>query len=334
MLAENYSLLHRNTFGIEARARYFFEYDSVQSLTEFLQTDLATTQPLLHIGGGSNLLFVSDFKGVVLHSCIRGIELQKETSDEVFVRAGAGVVWDDFVQYCVEHEWGGVENLSFIPGEVGASPVQNIGAYGVEAKDVIFEVEAVEVKTGAPRIFSNQACEFGYRDSIFKQRLRGQYIVTNVVFRLAKNPTFKLDYQSLRAEVEALGAITLKNVREAVIKTRRAKLPDVGVIGSAGSFFINPVISAQLAELLRADYPTMPQHVVADGVKLSAGWLIEQCGWKGFSRGAVGVYDKQALVLINKGGGTGAEIADLAQQIQHSVAEKFGVLIKSEVIFV
>ncbi len=334
MLAENYSLLHRNTFGIEARTRYFFEYDSVEHLLEFLKTDLAKTQSLLHIGGGSNLLFVSDFEGVVLHSCIRGIELIKETDEYVFVRAGAGVVWDDFVQYCVEHEWGGVENLSLIPGEVGASPVQNIGAYGVEAKDVIFEVESVDVKTGAQRIFSNQACEFGYRDSIFKQRLRGQYIVTSVVFRLAKNPMFKLDYQSLRAEVEALGAITLKNVREAVIKTRRAKLPEVGVIGSAGSFFMNPVVPALLAEQLKVDYPTMPQHVVADGVKLSAGWLIEQCGWKGFMSGAVGAYDKQALVLVNKGGGTGAEIAELAQKIQHSVAEKFGVAIKSEVIFV
>lgn len=334
MLEENVSLLSRNTFGIDVRARYFFEYASKAELVEFLQSDLAKRCRLLHIGGGSNLLFLNDFDGVVLHSRIGGIEVLSESESEVVLRVGAAVVWDDFVHHCVTNGWGGVENLSLIPGEVGASPVQNIGAYGVEAKDVICGVEAVAIATGELRLFSVEECEFGYRSSVFKHALKDQYIVTYVHFSLSKQPIFRLEYDALRGEVESLGEVSLRHVREAVIAIRRRKLPDPSEIGSAGSFFMNPVVDATAAQALREQYPQIPVHQVDGGFKLAAGWLIEQCGWKGVRRGTVGVYEKQALVLINSGGASGAEVAQLAADIQHSVYEKFGVKIKSEVIFV
>lgn len=334
MIIENCSLLGRNTFGIDVSTRYFFEYETEEDLQIFLQSPLARTNKLLHIGGGSNLLFLSDFDGVILHSGIKGIEKKKEDEKFVYLRVGAGEVWDEFVRYCVENGLGGVENLSLIPGEVGASPVQNIGAYGVEVKDVVFEVETVEIATSARRTFSADECRFGYRDSVFKQHLKGQYVVTHVIFRLKKEPIFTVDYQSLRNEVEKLGELSLSTIREAVIRIRKEKLPDPKEIGSAGSFFMNPVIDEQQACALKQIYPTMPTHTAKNGVKISAGWLIEQCGWKGYSDGNVGVYEKQALVLVNKGGGTGREVAALARKIQSSVSEKFNIEIKSEVVFV
>lgn len=334
MITENYSLLGRNTFGVDVSARYFFEYKTVEALQSFLQSPLARTNKLLHIGGGSNLLFLSDFDGVILHSCIKGIEKKTEDDTFVYLRVGAGEVWDDFVLYCVEHGLGGVENLSLIPGEVGASPVQNIGAYGVEVKDVVFEVETIEIATSAKRTFVASECCFGYRDSVFKQHLKGKFVVTHVVFRLRKEPVFSVDYQSLRNEVERLGDLSLSTIREAVIRIRKGKLPDPKEIGSAGSFFMNPVIDEQQAYALKKMYPAMPTHTAKNGVKIPAGWLIEQCGWKGYSDGNVGVYEKQALVLINKGGGTGQKVAALARKIQSSVFEKFHIEIKSEVVFV
>lgn len=334
MIVENCSLLHRNTFGIDVKARYFFEYETIDELVAFLQSDVARKNKMLHIGGGSNLLFLSDFDGVVLHSKIKGIEELKEDNDFVFLRVGAGVIWDDFVQSCVAKNLGGVENLSLIPGEVGASPVQNIGAYGVEVKDVISSVETIEISSLQRRCFSADECEFGYRNSIFKQRLKGEYIVTHVVFCLRKTPIFIFDYKSLREEVEALGEISVATIREAVVKIRSSKLPDPKEIGSAGSFFMNPIVSENFACELKKQYPTMPMHTTREGVKLSAGWLIEQCGWKGYAEGRVGVYKHQALVLVNNGGGMGKDVAALSSKIQHSVLEKFNVEIKSEVIFV
>ncbi len=334
MLVENYSLLHRNTFGIDVNTRYFFEYNTVEELQQFLQSRVALENELLHIGGGSNLLFLSDFKGVILHSKIKGITCVKEDDEFAYLRVGAGEVWDDFVQYAVEKGLGGVENLSFIPGEVGAAPVQNIGAYGVEAKDVICKVETIEIKTSKQKTFSVAECEFGYRNSIFKKSLKGQFIVTYVTFCLRKSPIFNTEYSSLREKIASLGNVSLSVVREIVIEIRREKLPDPKEIGSAGSFFMNPVVEKTLASKLKEKYPTMPMHKVNEGVKLSAGWLIEQTGWKGYTEGCVGVYEKQALVLINKGGGTGADVAKLSEKIQQSVYEKFNVKIKSEVIFV
>ncbi len=334
MIIENCSLLHRNTFGIDVKARYFFEYETVDELVAFLQTDVAHKNELLHIGGGSNLLFLSDFAGVVLHSKIKGVEQVNEDDDFVFLRVGAGEVWDDFVQYCVGRNFGGVENLSLIPGEVGASPVQNIGAYGVEVKDVISLVETIEIATLQRRVFTAEECEFGYRNSVFKQRLKGKHIVTHVVFCLRKTPVFNFDYKSLREEVDALGEVSVATIRDAVVKVRSSKLPDPKVIGSAGSFFMNPIVNKDIARELKNIYPTMPLHTTDEGVKLSAGWLIEQCGWKGYSEGNVGVYERQALVLVNKGGGTGNDVASLAERIQQSVFEKFNIEIKSEVFFV
>jgi UDP-N-acetylmuramate dehydrogenase len=260
----------------------------------------------------------------------------EENEQEVFVRVGAGEVWDDFVAYTVDKGWYGAENLSLIPGEVGASAVQNIGAYGVEAKDLIVEVETIEVATGEERIFTNAECAYAYRESAFKLSLKGQYIVTKVSYRLKKTPCYHLDYGNVRAELEKSGiALTLSNVREGIIKIREGKLPDPKVQGNAGSFFMNPIISRTHFEALLAEYPQMPHYVVdAEKVKVPAAWMIDQCGWKGKRLGNAGVHDKQALVLVNCGGATGEEVIHLSQEIQKSVFEKFGVCISPEVNFI
>jgi UDP-N-acetylmuramate dehydrogenase len=248
---------------------------------------------------------------------------------------GAGEEWDDFVRFSVEKNISGIENLSAIPGEVGATPIQNIGAYGVEVKDVIAEVHTIEIKTAKKRVFSNEECCFGYRDSIFKQALKGQYIVTYVVYRLKKLAEYSLQYGNLSAEVKKYGSFTLENIRKAVVAIRSEKLPDHRAIGNAGSFFMNPIISRSFFEVLQSTYPSIPYYFVSETeVKVPAGWLIEQCGWKGKSHGNAAVHDKQALVLINKGNATGKEIMELASLIEKSVQEKFGITIHPEVIVV
>ena len=273
---------------------------------------------------------------MILHSAIKGYVVVKEDADEVIVRVGAGEVWDDFVAYTVEKQWYGAENLSLIPGEVGASAVQNIGAYGVEAKDLIVEVETLEVATGKPRTFENAACQYAYRESVFKHSLKGQYIVTHVSYRLKKKPCYHLDYGNVRAELEKRKCeLTLKNVREGIISIREDKLPDLKVQGNAGSFFMNPIIPRTQFEALLKDYPLMPHYEVdAARVKVPAAWMIDQCGWKGKHLGRAGVHDKQALVLVNLGGATGEEIIHLSEEIQKSVFEKFGVRISPEVNFI
>ena len=332
---ENYSLLKHNTFGIDVRAALFVEYNTTNELQKFLQSeDFARHERFLHIGSGSNLLFGADYDGIVMHSAIHDLEVISETNDHVWVRVGAGYVWDDFVSYCVEQGWGGAENLSIIPGEVGASAVQNIGAYGIEVRDIIEHVEAMAVD-GTKRTFTNEECQYGYRDSIFKRELRGQHIITHVVYRLTKNPIFRLDYGDLRAHVEAHGAPTLKTVRDAVIAIRESKLPDPQVLGNAGSFFTNPVIPHEQYNSLKEQYPNMPSYPIDDTyVKIPAGWLIDSIGWKGKALGHAAVHDRQALVLVNLGGATGREIMALAEHLSEEVYNKYGIRITPEVNFI
>ena len=331
----DYSLLPHNTFGMDVKASVFIEYASVEELKEVLSLYVKDNQ-WLHIGKGSNLLFTGDFSGIILHSAIKGYEVIHEDTNEVVVRVGAGEVWDDFVAMTVENEWYGAENLSLIPGEVGASAVQNIGAYGVEAKDLILGVEAIEVSTGKESIFKNEECGYAYRESVFKSSLKYQYLVTHVSYRLKKTPCYHLDYGNIRLELEKQKArLTLANVRQAIISIREAKLPDPKLQGNAGSFFMNPVISRKHFEALLVDYPLMPHYEVdAESIKIPAAWMIDQCGWKGKRLGRAGVHDKQALVLVNLGGAVGTEVIALSEAIQKSVYEKFGINILPEVNFI
>ena len=335
-IRKDYSLLSHNTFGMDIKASLFIEYTSVEELKEILRRYPLEEGCWLHIGGGSNLLFKGDYPGIILHSAIKGYEILEENEQEVIVRVGAGEVWDDFVAYSVDKGWYGAENLSLIPGEVGASAVQNIGAYGMEAKDLIVNVETVEVATGEERIFTNAECAYAYRESAFKLSLKGKYIVTKVSYRLKKTPCYHLDYGNVRAELEKSGiALTLSNVREVIIKIREGKLPDPKVQGNAGSFFMNPIVLRGQFETLLAEYPQMPHYVVdAERVKIPAAWMIDQCGWKGKHLGNAGVHDKQALVLVNAGGATGEEVIRLSEAIQKSVFDKFGIRISPEVNFI
>lgn len=328
--------MSHNTFGMDVKASVFVEYASEEELKEILLQSSFLERKWLHIGGGSNLLFTGDFDGMILHSVIKGYEVVDETDDEVHVRVGAGEVWDDFVAYTVAQGWYGAENLSLIPGEVGASAVQNIGAYGVEAKDLIVEVETLEVASGTPRTFTNEECGYAYRESVFKKNLKGKYIVTRVVYRLKKIPSFRLDYGNVRTELEKRGCeLTLANVRQTIIDIRESKLPDPKVQGNAGSFFMNPIVPRSLFESLLKEYPQMPHYEVdAERVKIPAAWMIDQCGWKGKRLGNAGVHTKQALVLVNCGGATGQEIIRLSEEIQKSVFDKFGVRISPEVNFI
>lgn len=335
-LCNNYSLLPHNTFGMDVCATLFVEYDTVSELHDFLLSETfgKHRSHFIHIGGGSNLLFAGDYHGLVMHSAICDLTVVEDTPNSLLLRVGAGYVWDELVAYCVEHGLAGVENLSAIPGEVGASAVQNIGAYGVEVCDVVEGVETMDLQ-GNLRIFNREECRYGYRDSIFKKELRGQYIVTHVMYRLQKSPVFKLDYGDLRARVEAEGVPTLKAVRRAVTAIRDSKLPDPKVLGNAGSFFTNPVIPRTQYESLKEQYPDMPSYTVDDTrVKVPAGWLIEQVGWKGRVLGHAAVHDRQALVLVNRGGAVGAEVMELANRICDDIYNKYGIRIVPEVNYI
>ncbi len=325
-----YSLLPYNTFGIDVSASRFLEYASVAELKEYIAQGAVTT-PFLHIGGGSNLLFTKDYDGLILHSRIGGIEVTAEDSQTVSLRVGAGVVWDDFVACCVEHGWYGAENLSLIPGEVGASAVQNIGAYGVEVKDLITAVETVNVQ-GYGRVYSVEECEYAYRSSIFKRPENKSVFVTYVRFRLSKEERYTLDYGTIRQELARYPAPTLPIVRKVIIEIRESKLPDPKVMGNAGSFFMNPIVAKEKLEALQRDYPRIPYYELPDGrVKIPAGWMIDQCGWKGKSLGPAAVHDKQALVLVNRGGAEGSDIVALSDAVRASVRDKFGIDIHPEV---
>ncbi len=325
-----YSLLPHNTFGIEAKAARFVEFSSVDELKAFIGCGFSGKS--LVIGGGSNLLFVGDFDGTVFHSAIMDIDVIEESAEDVLLRVGSGVNWDALVAYTVEKGWSGLENLSLIPGEVGASAVQNVGAYGVEAGDLIEKVETMRLADAVACSFTKADCDFAYRHSIFKTTEKGRHIVTYVTYRLKKTTDFKLSYGNLNDKVAELGGATLANVRRAVCEIREAKLPSPEQIGSAGSFFMNPVVPAGKAAALKDAYPAMPQYPLACGdVKLSAGWLIEQCGWKQTPHEHVGVYKHQALVVVNLGGATGRDVLDFASAVVASVKERFDVCLKMEV---
>ena len=357
----NYSLLAHNTFGIDARCSRFIEYASVEEAQQVVASLTDADQPLLILGGGSNLLLTGDYQGTVLHSAIKGIKVLEGSSlptsnipidngldafsgddgsapefhsDSVFLVCGSGEVFDDVVAYCVEHGYHGAENLSIIPGEVGASAVQNIGAYGVEAKDIIYKVEAVEIATGKVVVFDNADCQYSYRQSKFKHEWRDKYLVTHVIYRLSKTFVPDLDYGNIRSSLEAKGisSPTASQLRDVIIEIRNAKLPDPKVQGNAGSFFMNPIVEKAKYEELAALYPNMPHYTIdAEHEKIPAGWMIDQCGWKGKSLGKAGVHDKQALVLVNRGGAKGEDIVRLCETIQKDVFEKFGIEIHPEV---
>jgi UDP-N-acetylmuramate dehydrogenase len=322
-----------NTFGIEVYAKEFVVIKSHQDLQALISQRDISKEKFLIIGGGSNILFTKDFGGLLIKMEIEGVELVREDEKYVWIKAGAGLVWHDFVLYTIEKGWGGLENLSLIPGTVGASPIQNIGAYGVEVKDVIEEVMGVDLDTKQTRTIKSNDCQFEYRSSIFKTDLKNKFLITEVVFKLSKRPNLHIEYGAIKDELkkENIEHPAIKDVSTAIINIRRSKLPDPAVLGNAGSFFKNPVVNQQKLSELKSLFPSIVSYPFGDQFKLAAGWLIEQAGWKGYRENNVGCHEKQALVLVNHGGATGAEILRLAQKIQHSVRQKFGVDLEMEV---
>lgn len=326
------SLKKYNTFGLNVYADYMISIDSEEEAISLFAGKKNFPDPYLVLGGGSNILFTGNFNGTVLHGEIEGIRIDEQRHDSVIVSAGSFVIWDKLVEWSVNNGYGGLENLSLIPGSVGASPVQNIGAYGVEVKDTIEKVRAVSIYNGSINEFSKTDCKFNYRSSIFKLEERTNWLITRVYYKLTLDPLFNLNYESLKEKVTEQGGITLKNVRNAVINIRRSKLPDPEIIGNAGSFFRNPVVPIFVADNLKKSYLHMPVYQDQPGsVKLAAGWLIDQCGWRGKRIGDAGVHEKQALVLINYGKATGMEILNLSEEIRKSVLEKFGIELEREV---
>lgn len=334
----SFNLQPYNSFGFHAVAKYFIEINDIQQLESLITTDVFKQEKHLVLSGGNNVLFQNDvFDGLVIFINTKGIETLQENENEVIVRAQAGEDWPDFVRFTVEKGWYGLENLALIPGKVGAAPVQNIGAYGMELKDCFLQCEAFELETGETKVFCKEECRFGYRESIFKNELKGLFVIISVDFILKKNAPLHLEYGNIKAYLEQndIESPTLQQLHDAICAIRDAKLPDVKQIGSAGSFFKNPVIERAQFEALKKEYPSIPQYDEPNGkVKIPAGWLIEQAGWKGWRNEHVGVYDKQALVLVHYGGGSGKEIVELANKIQKSVHEKFGISISPEVNYV
>ena len=324
------SLRTRTSFGVDQQAARLVEFETPEDLRTLFAAGIPEKWTVL--AGGNNILFTRDYDGVLLTPVARGITLLSDDGDEVRVRADAGVEWDDLVEWAVGRGLWGIENLSLIPGKAGAAPVQNIGAYGCEAKDAIRRVEMYCVETGAMLTLDAAHCGFGYRESVFKHDLKGRVIITAVEIALTHTPRPRLGYGDVEREVEARGGATLRNIREAICAIRRAKLPDPAVLGNAGSFFKNPVVGAAAAERLLAEYPDMPHYPAPEGrVKLAAGWLIDRAGMKGSRKGAVGVHERQALVLVNHGGATGGEVIAFAHEVQEQVREKFGIEIDTEV---
>ena len=334
-IQKNKSLFPYNTFGIEVRAKFFVEVESLDDLQELMQSDLYKNEKRLVLGGGSNILFTRDFDGLVIKMGIKGIEKVDETDTHVRIKSGAGVIWHELVVYCIDHNWGGVENLSLIPGTVGAAPMQNIGAYGIEIKNMVDQVACINSITGDVRYFNNEECCFGYRESVFKQELKEKYFISSVTLSMTKNNHhLNTSYGAIQDTLSQRGVVapTIRDVSEAVIYIRQSKLPDPLVIGNAGSFFKNPIITNDQYQTLKHTYPNIPGYSsVNQEVKIPAGWLIEQCGWKGKTINKIGVHKHQALVLVNYGGGKGNEIFQLSEKIKQSVEEKFGIKLMSEV---
>ena len=326
------SLKPYNTFGIDVKAAAFASFDSIKELITLLPS--IKSHETLISGGGSNMLFTKDFEGLFVRNCIKGIQEIERSETHVVIEAGAGELWHDFVMYCVDRGYGGLENLSLIPGCVGASPMQNIGAYGVEIKDTFAYLDAVEISTGEIKRFHLADCAFGYRESVFKRALKNQYVICKVAFTLTLQPVINTSYGVIEAELKQMGISNpgIKDVSKAVIRIRQSKLPDPKQLGNAGSFFKNPVVTEEVLKSIQSTYARVPSYPAGEGhVKLAAGWLIEQAGWKGKRFGAVGVHELQALVLVNYGGGTGKEIYALSERIIEDIQEKFGVSLEREV---
>jgi len=334
MLLQNFSLKKYNTFGIEVYANYFGEFNSVDQLQELLLPTANGQRSTLILGGGSNILFTKNFDGLALKNNLKGIAVIKENNEFVFVQAGAGENWHQFVLYCLQNNFSGVENLSLIPGNIGASPMQNIGAYGVELKDVFYELEAFHLKEKSVVKFNTDECEFGYRESVFKKKYKNEFSILNVTFKLKKKPRFNISYGAIEQELKNMNVseLSIQAISQAVINIRRSKLPDPAIIGNAGSFFKNPEIDIHELHELKQIHPHIVSYSLANGnVKLAAGWLIEQCGWKGYRKGDAGCHAKQALVLVNYGDASGKEIYDLSEEIKQSVKQKFNIDLETEV---
>jgi len=336
-MQQNVSLRNLNTFGLESEARFFIEVDSVNALAEILKDETLKAITKFILGGGSNVLLTQHIEALVIHPNIKGITKIREDDDFVWIHAGGGESWHDFVLYCVKNQYAGIENLSLIPGTVGAAPMQNIGAYGVEIKEVVDTVETIAINTAEIRNFSSQECRFGYRESIFKTDLKGQYIITGVVFRLNKKAQFNIEYGDIQKTLQEMEVehISIQAISEAVIRIRKSKLPDPAIIGNAGSFFKNPEIDKTQFDELKKHFEEMPGYPTGENkIKVPAGWLIEKAGWKGYRDGPIGVHDRQALVLVNYGGGSGEGIKALSEKILKSVESKFGIRLTTEVNFV
>lgn len=333
-IISGYPLKKYNSFGIDVSARYFTEVNSIAGFKELQQSTIYKNTPLLILGGGSNLLFTKDFAGLVVKNNLLGIEIIKQEQEHVWIKAAAGENWHNFVLWCVDNKYAGIENLSLIPGCIGAGPMQNIGAYGVEIKDVCHEVHAIDLQTGQEKIFTNTDCKFGYRESVFKHNYKNKYLITAVVFKLNKKPLFNTSYGAIEQELKAMGVteLSIKAISDAVIRIRSSKLPDPAKIGNAGSFFKNPEVSRQKHDELKQQFPNLVAYVLDNGnYKLAAGWLIEQCGFKGKRFGDAGVHANQALVLVNYGHAKGDEIYNLSQQILDTVKDTFDVTLEREV---
>ncbi len=337
-IRENVSLKPYNTFGIDVSAKYFTTFSTTEELEDIFCFK-ENTQPPLILGGGSNILLTQNVDGLVAKNELPGISIEKEDNNHVYVKSAAGENWHSFVSYCISNNFSGVENLSLIPGNVGASPMQNIGAYGVEIKDVFHELEAYSITDKKLVTFSASDCEFGYRESVFKRKMKGKFVITSVTFRLNKNPVFNTSYGAIQQELEKMNVkeISIKAISDAVIRIRSSKLPNPKEIGNAGSFFKNPAVSTKQYEQLKAAYPALVAYPFGNAMKLAAAWLIENCGpdrstsWKGYRKGDAGCHAKQALVLVNYGGATGADVYNLSTEIVNSVADKFGVNLEREV---
>ncbi len=334
VIQKDISLINYNTFGIDVSADAMASFSSTEELKNILKDETVKSLPKFILGGGSNILFTGDFNGIILRNTIPGIVIAEDRQHDVLITAGAGVKWHALVCFCIEKGFGGIENLSLIPGNTGAAPIQNIGAYGVELKDTFHSLKAVDIETAEEITFNNEQCNFGYRDSIFKKELKGKYVITEVTFVLSKNPVLNLSYGAIELELRNMGITSpdVKAVSDAVCAIRKSKLPDPEVIGNAGSFFKNPEISTDILEQLKKKFPLIISYPLPNGnVKLAAGWLIEQCGWKGKVVGNTGAHKDQALVLVNYGNASGNEIWELALKIKESVFQKFNVDIEPEV---
>ena len=332
-ILHNYSLKNYNTFGIAAKAKYFARFSSEAELTALLKNNICKTEPIFILGGGSNILLTQDFEGIVLANNIKGIDVISEDEESTSIAVGAGEVWHDFVLWSIDKNLSGIENLALIPGLVGASPMQNIGAYGLEVKDVITQVSYIEIESGIKKEITNSECNFGYRDSIFKHNLKGKVVITKVIFKLSKTPLNKTTYGAIEEELKNLNLEpSPKNISTAVINIRSSKLPDPKVLGNSGSFFKNPIIETTQFEELKKEFPEMVGYTISETqTKIAAGWLIDNAGLKGYRTGNAGVHKNQALVLVNYGNASGLEIINLAEEIQKKIKDKYGISITPEV---